>query len=152
VTLDYARYNNLHSEVYTNAFLPYKNAYLYRHGPSEVTAFPFSPSIDTLLSTPSSSTLVITATTLAKPPTIATDPSRYQSKFIHRTLSIKIVKWGQFSSRPSSRCPVQLFVVDVCRETVLGSFALDLVVVVHFYHLWQQVPAEGLDSIDYVGN
>lgn len=47
VTLDYARYNNLNSESYTNAFLPYKNAYLYRHGPSEVTPFLISPSINT---------------------------------------------------------------------------------------------------------
>jgi carbonic anhydrase/acetyltransferase-like protein (isoleucine patch superfamily) len=36
VTLDYARHANLQAESYTNAFLPYSNAYLYRHGASEV--------------------------------------------------------------------------------------------------------------------
>lgn len=32
VTLDYARYVNELAEKYNNSFLPYKNAYLYRHG------------------------------------------------------------------------------------------------------------------------
>lgn len=47
VTLDYARYANLYSENYTNAFLPYKNAYLYRHGASEVPFNSYSQSRNT---------------------------------------------------------------------------------------------------------
>lgn len=58
---------------------------------------------------------------------------------------------GQSSSLPSSSCPVQLFVVDIGRETVLAGLAFDFVVVVHFYHIWQQMPAEGLDGVHYVG-
>lgn len=79
VTLDYARYSNLHSESYTNAFLPYKNAYLYRHGVTEeVLPPPLSPSTSSPLSTPLSSTSAITTTTPRRRPTTATDPSRYR--------------------------------------------------------------------------
>lgn len=35
VTLDYARHVNLLAQEYRDTFLPYNNAYLYRHGPSE---------------------------------------------------------------------------------------------------------------------
>ena len=37
VTLDYARYVNLYAGRYTKSFLAYGNAYLYRHGPADVT-------------------------------------------------------------------------------------------------------------------
>lgn len=43
VTLDYARHMNVHAQSYNNSFLPYSNAYLYRHGPSEVLIMLFSP-------------------------------------------------------------------------------------------------------------
>ena len=36
VTLDYARYVNLATRRYTNTFLAYGSAYLYRHGPVDV--------------------------------------------------------------------------------------------------------------------
>lgn len=36
VTLDYARYANNAAQSYNEAFLPYSNAYLYRHGPTDV--------------------------------------------------------------------------------------------------------------------
>lgn len=37
VTLDYSRHVNTKTHAYLSAFLPYNNAYLYRHGPVEVT-------------------------------------------------------------------------------------------------------------------
>lgn len=36
VTKDYSRHAHMSSELYTSAFLPYNNAYLYRHGSTEV--------------------------------------------------------------------------------------------------------------------
>ena len=36
VSFEYCRHSNDYAEVYNNSFLPYNNAYLYRHGPSEV--------------------------------------------------------------------------------------------------------------------
>lgn len=44
---------------------------------------------------------------------------------------------GQFFSRVSSSCSVQLFVVDIGRETILAGLAFDLVVVMHFYYFWE---------------
>jgi len=36
VTLDYARHVQLFARSYNDTFLPYNNAYLYRHGPTDV--------------------------------------------------------------------------------------------------------------------
>jgi carbonic anhydrase/acetyltransferase-like protein (isoleucine patch superfamily) len=43
VTLDYARYVNEYAQNYNNSFLPYNNAYLYRHGTEEVIICIVSP-------------------------------------------------------------------------------------------------------------
>jgi hypothetical protein len=50
VTLDYARYVNNYAEMYNNTFLPHNNAYLYRHGPSEVVFLIYSKLLITKLS------------------------------------------------------------------------------------------------------
>jgi carbonic anhydrase/acetyltransferase-like protein (isoleucine patch superfamily) len=44
VTLDYARHHFISGEKYLSAFLPYNNAYLYRHGPTEVYGDAYSQS------------------------------------------------------------------------------------------------------------
>ena len=42
VSFEYAREINTEAEHYNNAFLPYNNAYLYRHGPTEVHYLKYS--------------------------------------------------------------------------------------------------------------
>ncbi len=43
ISFEYARNVFYQTEDYTNAFLPYNNAYLYRHGPTEVLQPSLSP-------------------------------------------------------------------------------------------------------------
>lgn len=79
VTLDYARYSNINSESYNNAFLPYKNAYLYRHGSEEVSHTTCSPSRNMSVSMDTNSTSEIPTTIPLRLPITATDPERYHS-------------------------------------------------------------------------
>lgn len=73
VTLDYARHANLYAEAYNTAFLPHPNAYLYRHGPTDVLPTLRSPSKGTSTSTNSTNTNRQNASTLRRQHSVATD-------------------------------------------------------------------------------
>jgi hypothetical protein len=73
VTLDYARHANLYGEAYNNAFLPFSNAYLYRHGASDVLPTLRSPSKGTSTSTKWTNRPRLSASTLLRPRSVATD-------------------------------------------------------------------------------
>ena len=51
VSFEYCRHSNDYAETYNSTFLPYNNAYLYRHGPSEVLKILLSPLTRRLVST-----------------------------------------------------------------------------------------------------
>lgn len=90
MTLDYARYSNIYSESYNNAFLPFKNAYLYRHGATEVLLSLLSQLINIIQSKPTSSTLTIDIMTQLKQQIIVID--RLMVEYLQISILKKVKK------------------------------------------------------------
>jgi hypothetical protein len=77
VSFEYCRHSNDYGDIYKTAFLPYNNAYLYRHGPTEVPASLPSPSKRSSAWTSTNSTSPRPATTPPNPPSTGTTDISY---------------------------------------------------------------------------